>query len=153
MCAFTASDWFHLGDFIFTVFLFWLAFSQLRRLKKTHSIELALSFDKEIAEIEKSLRNFTEAYSLLEYSNKSEEQKKLERKHLRDRYRYTEKVYFDLIDKLCLALLKKYIEGTHLDNEYKSLVKKIHKILRERKVEAEHKNINEYAKKHNLLSP
>ena len=156
MSVFAVSDWLNAADLIITILVLCYAIRQFGRLRKTHSIEIALSLDKEITETEKRLLGFIKLYSLIQYSDKSEEQKRLEREHLREEYKYLAQVYFDLLDKLCLALLEGYIEGNSWHQEYKPIIARTIKEIKiikgeEVEIEIKHKNIYKYAKKNDLF--
>ena len=122
-----------------TFALFLLALFQLRHLRKAHSIEVALSLEKEIRKTEKYLVHLATKLDEKPHSEALE-------KELRTKFTHSEKVFYDLIDKLCFCILEKYIAGEPLKGEYDPIIKDVFEKLEAREKLKDHKNINTYAK-------
>ena len=125
-----------------SLLLFIVAFWQLWHLRKTRSIELALSLEKEITKTERYLLDIRLEYTSLEGNPHSKSSKK----SLIEKFIHSEKIYFDLIDKLCFCILKKYIAGKALKEEYEPIIRGIFESLKAKERHQDHKNICEYAK-------
>ena len=147
---FTHSAWLlDLGQLIATICVIFIANRQLKRIKKTHSFQIDLALGKEIIRVEQKYVNTSNL--IVDTKSKGDiNLKKL--KKLNRELDYYKSIYLDLMDKLCLSLNEKYIEGSVWKGEYNGiLVKLIESITQERAAE-KYKNMYQLYKKWNKIS-
>ena len=105
-------------------------------------MDIALSLQKEITRIEELMMDIW--ISVTGLKEKDEKDK------LAKRYSHKKQIYYDLIDRLCMAIKNKYIEGKVWEQEYKPIIKSIIKLKGEKEVQKKYRNIYEMSKKWGL---
>ena len=111
-------------QFIVTILILVVAYSQLSRIRRTHSAQLISELDKQIIKLEVEIVT-------LYYDAKGCSGEKLYL--LKKTYDYKTRVYYDLMDRLCFYLLNRYVEGSQWKQEYKEIVRDIVENLKKSK--------------------
>ncbi len=88
-------------------------------------MEIALSLEREITKREEKLFELT--IQIQSFTNKTNVE--ADRKKIFEEFQYQQKIYADAVDKLCLAILNKYIEGRLWRREYKAIISDIRDML------------------------